>query len=237
MKIAKIIGLLLLWAFLGMSCGYADDTYTFPITANIPQQLELKGWVKEMAAGQADPGTEGTEVSFPCTMAFGDSSGNLTDELSTGDDAGCLYSPTWYAVFLTAKTSGRAYKIQSVATSISGTGDALGYNLDKSFVLTPSYKEEDEWQWIGGSAPQGPDPNNGTVGTQTLAEGTHEVYNSASGGAGRIIRAFYSLPPYPDPDDPVDIQARPGGWEPVSKDQHHGQYQGTVTISLILTSP
>lgn len=237
MKHATLIGLVVVCALLGISVGsHAATSAVFPVTASIQTQLELTGWVKQMAAGQTDPGIEGTEVPFPTTMAFGDTSGNLTSELVGGSDAGGLYSPRWYAVFMVAKTSGRPYKIDSQSNSFAGiSGAAIGNSLDTSFVLTPGYRPEDEWVWVGGSAPQGPDPNpSAAVGAQILAVGTHPVYNSGTGGASRIVRAFYSLPPYPDPTDPPDIQARPSGWTIVNASKPSGNYSGQVTLSLTL---
>ena len=230
MRYVKLI--LFVLAVCSASNGYADTSAVFPVSASIRDQLELTGWVKELAAGETDPGTEGAEKSFPCTMAFGDSSGYLTSELSGGSDAGGLYSPTWYAVFMVAKTSGRAYKIESQATSFAGvSGTAIGHSLDKSFILTPEYQLEDEWQWEGGSGPQGPDPNpSASVGPQTLAVGTHEIYNSGAGGASRIVRAFYSLPPYPETG-----HTRPSGWEIIDANKPEGIYEGAVVISLTLT--
>ncbi|MBN3038715.1 MAG: hypothetical protein JW869_04770 [Candidatus Omnitrophica bacterium] len=226
------------------SLGYAATDATFPVSASIQEQLELTGWVKEMGPGETDPGLEGTELSFPCSMEFGTGIPRyLTSELTDGSDAGGLYSPTWYAVFMVAKTSGRPYKIESDTDSFAGTdGSAIGHNLDKSFILTPQYEAADEWTWGGGgSAPQGPDPNAGTtgydVGDQVLAVGKHTVYNSGTGGASRIIRAFYSLPPYPDPADPPAIAARPTGWEIISASKPEGTYETDVYISLTLTTP
>lgn len=239
MRYARLLALVVLLALCASSTGHADTSAVFPVTASIEQQLKLEGWVKKMVSGETDPGTQGTEIPFPSTMAFGDASGNLTDELGGGaGNAGGLYSPTWYAVFMVASTSGRAYKIESQATSFAGvSGSAVGHNLDTSFVLTPEHNPADEWVWAGGgSAPQGPDPNPGAdPGDQTLAIGTHEIYNSGTGGASRIIRAMYSLPPYPDPSDPPAITARPSGWDIVDPSKPEGNYEGTVTISLTLT--
>lgn len=233
MKYLKVGILMLAVSFFGIFVCQADDTTKeFPVMASISQQLELNGWVKEMGEGQTDPGTQGTLRDFPCTLDFS----QLTSDLTGGTDAGCLYSQTWYAVFLVAKTSGRSYRLVSTGQRLNGKGDAAGYYLpDVSFVLTPAYQEEDEWQWGGGgSAPQGPDKNPGaSVGSQDSAVGEHVIYDSGSGGAAQIIRAFYSLPPYPDPTNPIDT--RPAGWEPVPSDQHFGEYEGSVTISLVLT--
>lgn len=235
MRYARLLVLVVVLALCASSSSYAATNAVFPVTASIQQQLELDGWVKEMGPGQIDPGTEGTDRPFPSTMAFGDTSGFLTDELDGGENAGGLYSPTWYAVFLVASTSGRAYKIESSATSFAGvTGSAVGHNLDTSFVLTPAYESADEWVFSSGSLPQGPDPNPGsTVGAQALVVGTHSIYNSGTGGASRIIRAMYSLPPYPDPSDP--IATRPSGWDIVDPSKPEGNYEGSVTISLTLT--
>jgi hypothetical protein len=242
MRYAKIMVMVLAFSLIGIPRGVNSATdAVFPVTASIEQQLELTGWMKRLGPGETDPGTEGTEIGFPDTMAFGDTPGGgyLTSELSDGSDAGGLYSPHWYAIFMVAKTSGRAYTIESQANSFAGTsGSAIGHNLDTSWVLTPEYNQLDEWVWTGGSAPQGPDPNAGTtgydVGDQTLAVGTHLIYNSGTGGASRILRAFYSLPPYPDPSDPPAIAARPAGWTIVDASKPTGNYESTVTISLTL---
>ena len=236
MRSLRAIGLLLTVLFLTCSVCPAADTPTnkdFTVSANVTQDLELTGWVKKMSAGQTDPGTEGSTEAFPSPFAFGD----LTSTLTGGGDSGCLYAQTWYCVFLVANTSGRSYKIQSSGSSLDGSGNAAGYSLpDESFVLTPAYETLDEWQWTGGSEAQGDDPNTGSdVGDQVSAVGTNDIYDSGTGGASRILRAIYSIPPYANPSDPAYLQARPTGWAPVPLDQHYGPYGGQVSITLVLT--
>jgi hypothetical protein len=223
--------LVLTYTVLASSLCLAADTptsKTLAVTANVGQELELTGWIKEMSAGQTDPGVQGTLKDFPSELAFG----TLTSILSNQQDAGCLYSQKWYAVFLVAKTSGRRYRIQSEGTSIEGYGNASGYDLpDTAFVLTPGYEPLDKWTWPGGEEAQGDDTNpGGDPGDQSSAVGLHTVYDSGTGGDSRIVRAFYSIPCYPGSTDP-DLYS---GWAPVPKDQHFGPYSGSVTITLIL---
>ncbi len=242
MKYLRIAVLISLLVFLGSFPCLAESTATskeFGVTAFVEQQLELTGWMSKSDAGntQSLARTESAveaqgQAEFPSTMDFG----TFKSELLSGDDAGCLYSPEGYTVFLVAKTSGRPYKIQSVATAIDGKDEAFGYKLpDEAFVLTPSYHEEDELSGPTGKVAQGADPNPGSkVGSQVCCVGTHEIYDSGSGGVSRVVRANYSFFPYLDAGDQQDIQARPSGWSPVPKDQHYGPYEGTVTISVVL---
>jgi len=199
----------------------AATTASVNVSADVSEQLELVVTLKRVVDSQ-DPGTEGTDVT---SMGFG----SLTDTFADGTNAGSLFSRTWFAAFLVAKTSGRPYVIRQSSDGLTSGSNTIPTN---AYLMIPDYEPNDLFTWPGGSAAQGAQPTGSTLGSAGPATGLNKtVYTSGSAGLSRIIRCYYTVT--------NGYKADGSTWDgfsgdPISLDQPSGNYSGTVTYSVVL---
>jgi hypothetical protein len=168
-----------------------------------------------------DPWTGSTEVS---SMDFG----TLVSSISGGGSSGLWYSTAGFCVVIFTQPYGKPYEVKSTCNGLVGQTTAATLPAG-SFGLTPVYSADDEWQWDGGSAAQGPMPAGASLGSAGPAIATDKlIYSSESGTAtARILQAYYGLPPYK-----ADGTAPHPGFEPIPLTQAPDTYTGTVTITI-----
>jgi len=210
-RIFFCIGLLVLLMLFVSGYSLAQKTVSISIGANIPEVLELSSWTRwsEPEYGPYDGGHSGDATN----IEFG--------TLEWDDEYGIWVAPKYYTVFLVARTSGRAYQM----TQKCDEGLKSGENdLNDSFIVTPDYKEEDEFQWgVNEGNAQGPMPAGDSLGTAGLAKDSIALYDSDS-GQSKIVRGYYGLA--------TGEEGTPG--DPVTGDFQAGDYTGTVTLTLVL---
>jgi hypothetical protein len=189
--------------------------------------LECTGYSYDPAG---DPWTQCVDRKGLVTLDFGTLSSRLKD--SGGNDAGgagCFYGEKFFIVYLYPDAWGGAgYDLtQTAATS-------LPVQIRNAVVMTPVYSEFDKYDPAKPGQGILNDPALGITG-EVLGDPVL-AYNGGRilmARRPRIVRAQYSIPPYPatgDPD-PVDDPA----WEPVQLTTPEGSYStaaGGVLISI-----
>jgi hypothetical protein len=190
---------------------------TASVSASTP---ELTVLVKQIDDGDPDnnPWTGSSTVT---SMSFGP----LIHILDNGQDAGIWFAKRFFCAVVFTQPFGKPYNINS---SSSGVTSGVNKLPDASFVLAPGYASQDEWS---PGDPQGAIPSGASLGAKGSAVATNKlVYSSETGTAtGRIIRAYYSIPPKnSDGSDPYPE------WIGAPLGQASGSYSGTVTLTITL---
>lgn len=215
MKKLQLVILSLCLALAVMAIAYAASSFDVTINAVVPDITpDINIVTKELTQANQSP-WDGTTVT---TMGFG----TLTHLLDGGGEAGAWFSKKYFAVMIFTNGFGKKYEVRSTCAGLTSGGNSIPAN---SFGLTPQYVGEDKWS--SGDA-QGGKPAGATLGSAGSAITTNKsIYQSEAGGSARIIRAFYSLPPFgsggalPFP-----------GYQPIPLTQAPGTYAGTVTITI-----
>ena len=194
---------------------YAAPSVNIAVSAQVPNGTpDLTLVIKELSTPNQNPWT-GTTVT---NMTFGP----LTHTLDDGSDAGVWFSKKYYCVIIFTTSFGHRYEVRSTCSGLVSGANSLPAG---SFGLTPGYAAADEWS---PGNPQGAQPTGSTLGAAGSAVATNKVvYTSETAASNRIIRAFYSLPPYgtggalPFP-----------GYTPITLSQPSATYSGSVTITI-----
>ena len=220
-------------------------------TAQVPQYLEFTlKTVKRMsvANGDADPFTQGTDISSSPTFSFG----NLVKVTDTNPSSLTfgqflfMRGEFFYYVLMIAATSGRRYKITESGDQLTGP---LGATIPKeSVLLVPDYQWLDK---LGGVA-QGAPPGTavlGPVASATSGATENLVYQSDNNGLGRLLRSILAIsgPPASAPAGvPFNFSLGTNGstgqgtrqdftqWKPITQDQPSGSYSGAIRFTLTL---
>jgi hypothetical protein len=141
--------------------------------------------------------------------------------------ADCFYAANFHIVYLFPDAWGGAgYEVRQSPAALPGV-------ITDSVVLTPTYSEDDEFCY---GTPQ-------TCIAQGTLNSSEETWNPqltpsvsvlARNGSlllrsnrGRIIRAEYGIPPYPDTGE-----TRPTGWSAIPLTATAGTYTATVNITM-----
>ena len=205
---------------LGMvTSGYAATSATVSATAAVVSELTLTASVFQVdSRGTTDPSDDVFGTSPVTTMTFG----NLTHLLSTGADAGLLYStPFYYVALLGGFTSGRKYRIQSSCAGLVGPTRTL----TQGFGVTNL--DGDPKQANGTSINAA--AMTGTLGTPGSATVINKVlYDSGAAGDSRVIRADFGIPPF------STAGTLPGDLQPIPESTPAGTYTGNVTFTIVL---
>lgn len=207
---------LAVFVLFGVSACYAATSSNVGVNAAVPYQSpELSMVIKELTEPNQLPWSGATVTS----MAFG----QLRHTLADGTEAGVWYSSKYYCVIIFTTSFGHQYEVRSTCNGlVSGSTRAP----DGAFGLVPGYAAEDEWS---AGSPQGGQPAGSVLGSAGSAVATNKViYRSEPAATNRIIRAFYSIPPY------ATGGALPfPGYQPMTLYQGDGTYTATVTISIV----
>ncbi len=226
MKFALHILATLVIAFcVATGSGYAQSTVNLTANASIENNSpELDLVILKITDGDPDenPWTNSQDVTGTGTLGFG----TLTHTFDNGDDAGSWFSDTFFCVVIFTQPFGTPYRIYSSCQGLQGT-QGQGLLPSGSFGVAPAYSSDDEFQWPGGSAPQGSMPAGDSLGSEGSAVAQNKVVYNGNSGQARIIRAYYSLPP-----------KTAGGGDPfpghtsIPLDQAPGTYSGQVTLTI-----
>jgi len=221
-NIALLLALIGLWAVSLPGVAFSAD---IPVSATVPTQSpEVTIAIKELTSPGQDPGTSGTPV---LEMNFNP----LTHLLDGGADAGVWYSQKYFCVFIYTSSWGNRYEVKS---SCAGFSNGLGNSLPAGSVgFVPGYIGAD--RWIGDdilSAQDNDDDPPGDLGTPGPAitggvDVFKSIYVSEPEATNRILRAFYSIPPF----ETGGALAFPDQ-TPIPLNQPGGSYTGTVTITI-----
>jgi hypothetical protein len=198
------------WACPGISYGQTKANIT--INAQVSDTLDFS-WNMHRLLGPEDPNA-------------GDLNQTVMDfkklyEVDPLNYPGKLFSDIWFSIFLYTSAT-QPYQIKQDSTPLM-TLDGL-HNLNNSFVVIPDYIPGDKW---------GDGTVQGNLDTGEQLGSPSRVYKQESpgtitlftGAKSHIIRLYYSIPSQP-------TQAVPG-WQPLTTSQPAGNYQGTVTISIV----
>ena len=257
----KIIVCLVMCAFLAMEAAplsFAQTSVTGPggpASASVPQFLEFSmKIVKRMDSATFDPNispfSQGTDVSSSPSFNFGTLAKVIDTNPASPTFNQLLYmrGQYFYYVLMIATTSGRRYIITESGTQLVGPGGATIAN--ESVLLVPDF----QWQDTIGGVPQGGGvfSSGASVGpvraaTSTTGSTQSTVYQSDTGGLGRIVRAIVAISgPAAGSTSPTNTSQGTNGsspvgtpqsftaWKPVTPDQASGSYTGTVTFTLTL---
>ncbi len=209
-------------AFVFLSAGilyprasYGQTQANITINASVSDTLDFT-WNMHRLLGPEDP-TGGD---------LGQTSMNFLrlEELDPIAYPGRLFTDVWFCVFLYTSAT-QPYQIKQDSTPLM-TLDGL-HNLNNSFVVVPDYNSGDKWDGLYAQ---------GALATGESLGSASRVYKQESPGTitlftgtkSHIIRLYYSIPGEPTVSVP--------GWQPISTSQSTGDYQGTVTISIVPTS-
>ncbi len=217
-KTTVVMLIALLGLFVSAQLGYCD--VNVPVSASITATApEMTVVIKELttAAQLLDPSSGVTRTA----MNFG----TLTHLLATGADAGLWYSTTTFAALIYTNSFGRNYEVKSSCAGLSNGTTSLPAG---SFGLVPDYQAADRWVGTDPLTAQGAKPTLAVLGIPGSAVATGKsIYRSEAPGTSRIIRGFYSLPPY------LAGGAAPfTGYSPIPLSQAAGTYTGTVAITI-----
>ena len=219
----KILSYCIALALLFLNAGVlnAASTVNLSTTATVPSSTpELSVIVLQIDDGDPDsnPWTGSTTVT---SLGFGP----LRNTFDDGTGAGIWFAKRYFAAMIFTQPFGKPYNVNSTSAGVTSGVNRLP---DASFVLAPGYAAQDEFS---PGSPQGAMPSGASLGTKASAVATNKlVYSSEIGTAtGRIIRAFYSVPPlnangslpYPD-------------WSGIPLTQPSGSYTGTATLTITL---
>lgn len=210
--LAVVVGL------IPAACVYGASSVNVTVNAVVPNATpEITTLVKLLTTPGQNPwdGTTVTQMNF----------GELTHELAGGDDAGVWYSQKYFCLFIFANGFGHRYEIKSSCSGLTSGANMLPTG---SFGLVPQYIADDRWDGGDPGSAQGPRPAGSVLGTSGPAITSNKrIYRSETEGSSRILRAFYSLPPYEAGGaDPFP------GYDPVPLTQASGTYSGVVTITI-----
>jgi hypothetical protein len=193
--------------FLMGTLAFAASTADVTVRAVVPSSLDLALAIRSAPPG-GDPYGPGSAVATSIDF------GTLTFDATNN-----IWVPSQYfAVFLTASTSGRAYTIQQTNSGVVATGD----NLNTNMIMTPDYQANDQ---IAGVA-QGAIPAGDSVGSAALSFGTNRVIYNGNSGLSRITRAYYGLS--------TGAAGEPAGALPITSNKQAGTYTGNITFSVVL---
>lgn len=221
MKKLNILLLIALIGLLGILVPQTSSAVDVTVSAQVPNNSpDITITVKELTTAGQDP-FSGTTVQ---AMNFG----QLTHTLVGGADAGVWYSQKYYAVMIFTSAFGHRYEVRSTCAGLTSAGNSLPTG---SFSVTPGYAAEDRWTGTDAATAQGARPADATLGSAAPAitglGGFRSVYISEPAASSRILRAFYSLPPY------LTGGGAPfTGYTPIPLSQPSGTYTGTVTITI-----
>jgi hypothetical protein len=148
----------------------------------------------------------------------------LTTRLKTptgADDggAGCFYGEDFFIVYLYPDAwGGRGYELRQATASFPSP-------VANSVVLTPVYSRDDAYS---GQGAQGDLISGETLGTPVLARSGGLILRAKR---PRIVRAQYSIPPFPAAGDPNPVSDP--AWVPVPLTTPSGTYvSGSITIAI-----
>lgn len=207
--------LALLASLWGMA--FAVTTANISTSAQVPNNPpDMSIQVFELTNPGQDPFT-GTNVTG-LGMQFGPLSHNLAD----GSEAGIWFSPKFYAVMIFTNSFGKRYQVTSTSAGlVSGAVSLPG----GSFGLTPGYSEFDQFS---AGVSQGAQPVGSVLGAAGPAVATDKIiYQSEVAASNRIIRAFYSIPPFA-----AGGAAPFPGFQPIPLSQAPGVYSGQVVLTI-----
>jgi hypothetical protein len=231
MRNIKIIAFALLIGLLSFGYGWAVDHVEIPVTVTVPLLTPdfqtilyiVDGW----DPGQVNNPWNGDEVlprehpvfNFPELTHY-------KDPNQGGGEAGQFYCQKYFCLFIFASGFGSPYLITQTGSYLTSGANTLPQG---SFGVTPGYSDQDEWS---PGRPQG-SIYEGVIGLAQMARTPNSlIYHSAPDEArDHIIRAFYSIPPYPMIGEPWL------GYEPIRTGQFWGTYTGTVTITIAPYQP
>ncbi len=215
-KIRVVILIALVGLFVGAQLAYCD--VNVPVSAVIANSSPVMTVVmKELTSEGQDPNT-GTTVT---SMTFG----TLTHFLVGGAEAGLWYSTKYYAALIYTSSFGHGYEVRSTCSGLSNGAVSLPAG---SFGLTPDHQPLDRWVGTDPATAQGAMPVGAVLGTAGPAIATNKsIYKSETAAANRILRGFYSLPPYK-----TGGVAPFTGFAPIPLNQASGTYSGTVAITI-----
>ena len=215
MKTLKILLLVCMFTLVGLQASFAQTTASIDVDADIPEDLTLTWWMREVPSSVTDPYAAGT--SDATTMDWSgaaDFTWNTTDRIWNANH--------YYTVFAIGASSGRAYEILQTCTGLISTVDVTE-NLNSSFIVTPDYVSSDRWDPADASTAQGAMPAGDGLGTASLATATDKLIYDGNAGEARIVRAYYGIS--------TGATGTPGS--PVTGDQLGGPYSGQVQLTLV----
>jgi len=167
-----------------------------------------------------DPWAQCTDRGTLSSLNFG----TLTTRLKTptGADnggAGCFYGEDFFIVYLYPDAwGGRGYDLRQAPASLPAA-------ISNSVVMTPVYARDDAYS---GQGPQGDLISGEVLGSPVLARNGGLILTA---WRPRIVRAQYSLPPYPAAGDPNPVSDP--AWTPVPLTTGAGTYSsGAITIAI-----
>lgn len=212
--------LISLWGIALPTALSQDITVSAQILAQTPS---VTVDVRQLSSPGQDPFT-GTSVT---SMNFG----ALTHTLATTPptEAGLWFSPTYFCAVIFTNAFGARFEIRSSCTGLTSGANSLPVGC---FGATPGYAAADSFSTTAPFTPQGAQPTGSTLfgaGSAITGTGFKQVYASESAPtSNRIIRAFYSLPPF-GTGGAVPFT----GYVPIPLSQAPGTYTGTVTITIV----
>ena len=222
-KLVSFVTVLAVITLLGIGVCHAATQKIIDVSASVPNTSpEMSVTILKFTDGNPDnnPWTNSSQVT---SMSFG----TLRHIFDDGSEADLWFGNPGFCVVMFAQAFGNAYDLRSSCAGVTSGGNRFP---DNSFGLTPVYSQYDKWVWATGEKEQGVMPATATLGSAGSAVATNKlIYTSETAGSARILQAYYGLPPYKlDGSDPFP------GFEPIPLDQPPGDYNGQVTISIVL---
>ena len=210
MKTVEVMVVLGMLAAFVVSANFAEaaTTQSASVSAGVDAILSLDMTIKP----EIDLVTHALGATVG-SMSFGDLV-RSTDPATGLPNA--LRGAVPFHVFLGANSSGRAYKITSTVTSLTGTGGNISGGFGVFLVVASS----------DGS---GVDNITGdTLIAKRAAVGTYDLYTSNTAGTGAVIETVYGISGGP-------LASAFPGWVGISPAQATGTYSSTVSYTIVLT--
>lgn len=229
----RMLGLLILVGCVGViawKC-YAASVATVTVTTTITPQWNLSYWGEKDYVNGTDGhwiGMDPASIPNITTLPFGtliQDSGpyaffkpNPNSVAFNGTKADSFY----YALHFSASTSGTPYKVTASCSSLSNGAK----DLNKSFIMTPIWSNNDTYGVSVNNATQGAKPSTITLGQHVLIGGQPEqlVYSS-SDGTGGIVQAALGF-------STGNNATEPAGAQSINATQASGTYVGVMTFTL-----
>jgi hypothetical protein len=216
MKTLKILLLVCMFTLVGLQASFAQTSGTIDVDANVPEDLTLTWWMREVPAAVADPyGAGSSDASAMDWSGTTDFTWDPTNRIWTASH--------YYCVFAIGASSGRPYEILQSCDGLISTVDVTE-NLNASFIVTPDYQTTDRWDPADATTEQGSIPSGDGYGTASLATVTDKLIWDGNSGQARIVRAYYGIE---TGDSGIS------GSAPVTGDQLGGGYSGQVELTLV----
>ena len=177
-----------------------------------------------------DPWSQCIDRKGLVTLNFGTLSNRLRNpDGSDAGGAGCFYAEKFFIVYLYPDAwGGSGYDLTQTAAA------SLPVQIRNAVVMTPVYSEDDKYDPAGSGQGILNDPSKGVtgeiLGSPVLAYKGGRILMARR---PRIVRAEYSIPPYPATGDPDPVADQ--DWEPVQLTTPQGSYStsaGGVSIAI-----